>query len=68
MRGVLDPENGIGRGLVEVIAQAAELDFIPGEKFSIFEETTRRAFLRCEALRNDRDLDRYNNGVTFIIL
>ena len=43
-------------------------DFIPGEKFSIFEETTRRAFLRCEALRNDRDLDRYNNGVTFIIL
>ncbi len=43
-------------------------DFIPGEKFSIFEEATRRSFLLCEALRNDRDLDRYNNGVTFIIL
>ena len=43
-------------------------DFIPGEQFSIFEEATRRAFLRCEALRLDRDLDRYNNGVTFVIL
>ena len=43
-------------------------DFIPGEQFSIFEEPARRAFLRCEALRQDRDLDRYNNGVTFIIL
>ena len=42
-------------------------DFIPGEAFSIFEEATRRAFLRCGALRDDRDLDRYNNGVTFII-
>ena len=42
--------------------------FIPGEKFSIFEEDTRRAFARCESLRQDRDLDRYNNGVTFIIL
>ena len=42
--------------------------YIPGEKFSIFEEATRRAFLRCGALRQDRDLDRYNNGVTFIVL
>ncbi len=42
--------------------------YIPGEKFSIFEEATRRAFLRCEVLRQDRDLDRYNNGVTFIVL
>ena len=43
-------------------------DFLPGEKFSIFEEPTRRAFGKCEALRDDRDLDRYNNGVTFILL
>ena len=41
-------------------------DFITGEKF--FDEATRQAFLRCPALRQDRDLDRYNNGVTFIIL
>lgn len=43
-------------------------EVIPGEAFSIFEETTRRAFARCDDLRRDRDLDRYNNGVTFILL
>ena len=43
-------------------------DFIPGEAFSIFEEATRQAFVCCEALRQDPDLDRSNNGVTFILL
>lgn len=43
-------------------------DVIHGERFSIFEEPTRRAFAKCDALRRDHDLDRYNNGVTFIIL
>ena len=42
--------------------------FIPGEKFSIFEEATRKAFLVCPELRKDRDLERSNNGVTFILL
>lgn len=41
---------------------------IPGEKFSIFEEETRLALNRCGSLRQDRDLDRYNNGVTFVLL
>lgn len=41
--------------------------FVPGEAFSIFDETTRQAMTRCPALRQDRDLDRYNNGVTFVI-
>ena len=43
-------------------------DFIPGEDFSIFSAATREAFSSCGALRQDRDLDRYNNGVTFIVL
>lgn len=43
-------------------------DFIPGEKFSIFEEAIRLAFARCDDLRRDKDLDRYNNGITFILL
>jgi len=42
--------------------------YIPGESFSIFDEDTRFAFTRCEELRKDRDLDHYNNGVTFIVL
>ena len=42
-------------------------DYIPGEFFSIFEESTRNAFLRCENLRKDHDLDRHNNGITIIV-
>ena len=54
--------------LTRLKGQGAIRDFVPGEKFSIFEEATRQAFLRCQELRQDRDLDRYNNGVTFILL
>lgn len=43
-------------------------DYIPGESFSIFNEATRAAFLVCDDLRRDRDLDRSNNGVTIVIL
>lgn len=43
-------------------------NFISGESFSIFEEDTRQAFLVCGELRKDHDLERHNNGVTFIIL
>ncbi len=43
-------------------------DYIPGEEFSIFSEATRAAFLKCDELRKDRDLERHNNGVTFILL
>lgn len=43
-------------------------DFIPGERFSIFDEATRQAFLRCDELRRDHDLDNSNNGITIIVL
>ena len=43
-------------------------NYIPGEHFSIFDEGTRTALQVCGPLRQDRDLDRYNNGVTFIVL
>lgn len=43
-------------------------DVIPGEQFSIFDAATRSAFLLCGELRRDSDLERHNNGVTFIIL
>ncbi len=43
-------------------------DFIPGEQFSIFDEATRSAFLRCDELRRDPDLERSNNGVTIVVL
>ena len=42
--------------------------FIPGECFSIFDDSTLAAFRLCGELRRDRDLERSNNGVTFIVL
>lgn len=42
--------------------------YITGECFSIFNEPTRKALSICPELRKDRDLDRSNNGVTFILL
>lgn len=43
-------------------------DVIPGENLSIFDEATRRAFLLCDDLRRDSDLERHNNGVTLVLL
>lgn len=48
--------------------QSRIADFIPGEQFTIFNESTRRAFILCPALRSDRDLERENRGITFVIL
>lgn len=43
-------------------------DYIIGENFSIFNEPTRSAFLACDDLRRDRDLERSNNGITIVII
>lgn len=56
------------RYLMQLKTKGEIREVIPGEAFSIFEETTRQAFSRCGDLRRDRDLDRYNNGVTFLVL
>ena len=42
--------------------------YILGEDFSIFNDETRKAFLLCDELRHDSDLDRHNNGITIVIL
>lgn len=54
--------------LTRLKSQSEIRDYVLGENFSIFEEATRQAFSQCDDLRRDRDLDRHNNGVTFIIL
>ena len=56
------------RYLQSLVSRGEIRGMIPGEQFSIFDETTRRAFLSCDTLRQDRDLERHNNGVTFILL
>lgn len=67
-----------GRGGKIRLAARERLDFllkkreirgyIPGERFTIFNDETRRALQACPELRKDRDLERSNNGVTFIVL
>ena len=47
--------------------QGRIVDFIPGENFTFFDAATRHAFTLCSALRNDRDLERENRGVTFVV-
>lgn len=45
-----------------------ELCFLPGEEFIIFNEEARRWLAVCPRLRQDRDLDAENRGVTFVLL
>lgn len=59
--------TAVRRELASRKAKGEIADFIPGEDFSIFHEATRRAFQKCDSLRQDQDLDRYNNGVTFVV-
>ena len=42
--------------------------YVPGESFSIFEESSRKLLGVCQELRSDPDLERHNNGVTFVVL
>ena len=57
------------RGYLREQAEAGRVRLvIRGEDFSIFSEETRRGFVLCGQLRQDRDLDRENRGVTFILL
>ncbi|MDR0819141.1 MAG: Smr/MutS family protein [Oscillospiraceae bacterium] len=42
-------------------------DWIPGDNFTIFNQSVLKAFLKCDELRRDSDLERHNNGVTFVI-
>ena len=43
-------------------------DYIKGENFSIFEGGTRMLLARCPEAARDRDLEKYNNGITIILL
>ena len=58
----------VRRQLLDLLRQGQIKAFIPGESFSIFDETTRKGLTYCPALRKDPDLDRYNNGITVVLL
>lgn len=56
------------RYLEEAVVQGRIVAYLPGERFSIFDDTARRAMQQYPQLRQDRDLDRENRGVTFVFL
>lgn len=42
--------------------------YVPGENFEIFSADTIKMLDSCNELRSDRDLGRYNNGITIVLL
>ena len=56
------------RALENLKRQGAIAEFMPGERFSIFDAPTRKAMDVVPELRADRDLDRHNNGITVVLL
>jgi hypothetical protein len=44
------------------------LDFVPGERFSIFNSVVHAMFDACPALRGDPDLEATNEGITLLWL
>ncbi|NLU52461.1 MAG: hypothetical protein GXX10_06325 [Clostridiaceae bacterium] len=48
------------RGLIKL--------YVPGENFEIFSPDTIKMLDNCNALRSDRDLGRFNNGITLVLL
>jgi len=60
--------TAVRKYLAEELSQGRVQTVIKGEDFSIFSEETRQLLARCPALREDRDLDAENRGVTFLLL
>lgn len=60
--------TAVRRDLIKRKGNGAIRNWIPGEKFSIFESATLEAFNCCDELRIDVDLNRYNTGITIVVL
>ena len=55
------------RELDDMLKKGSLKAVIHGEKFSIFDETTRSILYIDKEIRGDKDLDRANNGITIIV-
>lgn len=42
--------------------------YVRGEEFSIFQEGTRKLLAICPDASKDTDLEKYNNGITIVLL
>ncbi|MBC8536537.1 Smr/MutS family protein [Feifania hominis] len=58
----------VRRYLDSLVRRGQIRGYAPGERFSIFDEMSRKIITGCPDAARDRDLDRSNNGVTFVLL
>lgn len=60
--------EAIRRSLRKRVKEGAIRTFQAGEGFSTFDETARLMLDECPELARDPDFNRYNEGVTFVLL
>ena len=60
--------TGIRSWLDQVKKAKIIADYIPGENWSAFDETTRRVLDLDDSFRKDSDLGQMNSGVTIIVI
>ena len=59
---------GIRERLDELVKQGSVQFYVRGEDFSIFNNNTIKLLDVCDPLRKEHDLNRSNNGVTYVML
>ena len=59
---------GLRKSLAIKKANGSIKDYVPGEDWNIFNETSRKILDACPELSRDTDLGRHNNGITLILL
>jgi hypothetical protein len=60
--------DGIRTSLARRQKEGAISFFVIGEKWSIFDANSRKAIERVPALSGDSDLERWNRGITIVII
>jgi len=60
--------TGIRTYLDELIEDGAVKFYVRGEDFSIFNADTIKLLDSCDPLRKEHDLNRSNNGVTYVMI
>lgn len=60
--------DAIRRSLRKRVKEGVIQCFVAGESWSVFDDDARRLLDACPELGRDPDLNRYNEGVTFVLL
>jgi len=60
--------GAIRRSLQRRLKEGKIRSFVVGERWAVVDETAWAMLEACPALRTDPDLNRYNEGVTFVLL